>query len=113
MVGNSDISTLTLPRYVPLVVKGPSLAVWFDSQKNQFIVLCPQCRRLVTYQTFDIAYREMVLSERKRCQGCRAKISFEKAPRLIGVFFDFWRRTGDLPESAAWFETYSREESDL
>jgi hypothetical protein len=34
MVG-SEILDPTLPRYVPMVVKGTSLAVWYDSQEDQ------------------------------------------------------------------------------
>lgn len=104
LVLNSDILTLTPPRYVPFVVKGTFLAVWYDSQEGQYLVLCPKCHELIIYDSSVIVYREMVLSEQKCCQGCRAKISFEQDPGLIGVFLDFWHRTGNFPESASWLE---------
>ena len=67
------------------------------------MVLCPRCHRLITCETFGIVYREMVWGARKCCQGCRAKISFERDPGLIGLFLDFWCRTGAFPQSAIWF----------
>ncbi len=102
MEDNPGIAKLTPPRYVPWVIKGTSLGVWYDTQGDRYRVLCPQCHCLVTCDTIEIVYREMVLGERKCCQGCRAKIAFEKSPRLAGVFLDFWCRTGHFPESASW-----------
>ena len=113
MVVISDILNLTLPRYVPFVVKGTLLAVWYDSQKDQYVVLCPKCHGLIIYDKLGIVYREMVLSERKCCQGCRAKISFEQDPGLIGVFLDFWHRTGNFPESASWLEAIPQQQFNL
>jgi hypothetical protein len=89
-------------RYVPWVIKGTSLGAWYDTREDCYRVLCPQCHCLVTYKTVETVYREMVLSERKCCQGCRAKISFEKNPRFVRAFLDFWCRTSLLPESARW-----------
>jgi hypothetical protein len=57
---------------------------------------------VVVCKTIDVVYREMVISERKGCQGCRAKISFEKNPGLIGFILDFWCRTDSIPESTSW-----------
>ncbi len=105
----SDISNLVLPRYVPFVIKGTSLAVWYDSQKDQYVVLCPNCHELIIYERLVIVYREMVLSERKCCQACRAKISIEQDPGLIRVFLDFWHRTDNFPESANWLEAIPRQ----
>ena len=113
MVLVSDILTLTLPRYLPFVVKGTLLAVWYDSQEDQYVVLCPKCHGLIIYDKLGIVYREMVLSERKCCQGCRAKISFEQDPGLIGVFLDFWHRTGNFPESASWLEAIPQQHFNL
>ena len=109
----SDILNLTLPRYVPFVVKGTLLAVWYDSQENQYLVLCPKCHGLIIYDKLGIVYREMVLSERKCCQGCRAKISFEQNPGLIGVFLDFWHRAGNFPESPSWLEAIPQQQFNL
>jgi hypothetical protein len=107
------IAELTLPRYVPRVIKGTSLGVWYDTGEDQYRVLCPQCHCLVTCETIEIVYREMVLSERKCCQGCRAKISFEKNPRVIGLFLDFWCRTGNFPESVSWLEAVPQKQFNL
>jgi hypothetical protein len=99
---NPGIANLTPPRYVPWVIKGTSLGVWYDSRGDQYKVLCPECHGMITCETLDVLYREMVWSERKCCQGCRAKISFEKNPRLIGIFLDFWHKNGNFPESENW-----------
>lgn len=99
-----DIMKLTPPRYMPFFIKATALRVWYDNREEQYRVLCPQCRCLVTCETIEMVYREMVLSERKCCQGCRAKISFEKNPRVIALFLDFWCRTDNFPESASWLE---------
>ena len=110
---SSDILNLTLPRYVPMVVKGTLLAVWYDSQEDQYAVLCPQCHELIACDTVGIVYHEMVWSERKCCQGCRARISFQQDPGLIGLFLDFWYRTGSFPESASWLEAVPPEQLSL
>jgi hypothetical protein len=95
---------LTGSRYVPFVMKGSSLAVWFDSQEGQYAVFCPKCHRLIVYDTADIVYREMVWNDRRCCQGCRAGITFERNPGVIGIVLDFWYRTGDFPQSSSWLE---------
>lgn len=109
MMVSSDILNLTLPRYVPFVVKGTSLAVWYDSQEGKYVIRCPKCQRLIGYDTLGIVYHEMVWSERKCCQGCRARISFEQNPGLTGAFLDFWHRTGHFPESTSWLEAFPRQ----
>ena len=113
MVVSSDILNLTLPRYVPFVVKGTSLAVWYDSQEGKYVVLCPKCQTLIDYDTLGIVYHEMVWSKRKCCQGCRAKISFQQDPSLIGLFLDYWYRTGNFPESASWLDAIPSEQFNL
>ena len=110
---SSDIMNLTQPRYVPWVIKGTSLVVWYDTWENQYRVLCPQCHYLIAYDTIGAVYREMVVSERKCCQGCRAKISFEKNPRVIGLFLDFWCRTGNFPESDSWLEAVPQKQFNI
>jgi len=111
--GSTGIPKLTAPRHVPWLIKGTSLGVWYDTREDQYRVLCPRCHCWITYETIGVLYREMVLSERKCCQGCRAKISFEKNPRVIGLFLDFWCRTGNFPESASWLEALPREQFNL
>ena len=91
-------------RYVPFVLKDTVLAVGYDPQKDQYAVLCPQCHEVILYRTLEALCREMVRSDRRCCQGCRARITFEKNPGLIGIFLDFWSRTGKFPESDSLLE---------
>jgi len=79
-------------------------AVGHDLQAGQYFALCPQCRERITYDTFDSLYHELISSDRKCCQGCRARISFERNPELVGLFLDFWYRTGSFPQSTSWLE---------
>jgi hypothetical protein len=55
----------------------------------------------------------MVWSKHKCCQGCRAKITFQQDPGLIGLFLDFWHRTGKFPKSASWLEAIPPEQFNL
>jgi hypothetical protein len=49
-------------------------------------------------------YHELIDSGRKCCQGCRARITLERNPKLVGLFLDFWYRTGAFPRSTSWLE---------
>ncbi len=80
------------------------LAVGHDVQAGQYFVLCPQCRERIIYDTLDSLYHELISSDRKCCQGCRARTSFERNPELVGLFLDFWYRTGAFPQSTSWLE---------
>ena len=100
----SRIPELNPSRYVPFVLKDTVLAVWYDNEKELHIVLCPQCHEMISYPALNALYREMVWGDRQCCQGCRARITFEKDPGLIGLFLDFWHRTGKFPESDSWVE---------
>ena len=110
---SSNVVDLTLPRYVPLVVQGTLLAVWYDNEENQYLALCPACHELIACDTPGIVYHEMVWSKRKCCQGCRAKITFQQDPGLIGLFLDYWHRTGNFPESTSWLEAVPLEQFNL
>jgi hypothetical protein len=99
--------SLTPPRYTPCAVKDVPLAIWYDAQADQFVVICPTCRRLISYDTLEALRLAMVESERKCCQGCRAKISLERNPGLIGLYLDFWSRTYAWPQSPSWLEAIS------
>ena len=104
MAMNPHQSDLTLPRYAPYVLKGTVLVVWYDSQDNRYLVVCPKCHALITCNSLDVLYHEVVGNGGHCCQGCRARITFEKDPGLIGMFLDFWSRTGRFPESDSWLE---------
>lgn len=99
--------SLTSPRYSPCPVKDVPLAIWYDVQADQFVVICPTCRRLISYDTLEALRLAMVESERKCCQGCRARISLERNPGLIGLYLDFWSRTYAWPQSPSWLEAIS------
>lgn len=101
------------PRYVPFVLKGTILAVGYDPQKDQHAVLCPECHEVILYRTIETLYREMVRSGRKCCQGCRARVTFMKDPGVIGMFLDFWHRTGKFPESDSWLEAVPQPQLNL
>ena len=110
---SSNAVNLTPPRYVPLVVKGTLLAVWYDSQEDQYLALCPACHELITCDTPDHVYYELVWSRHKCCQGCRARLSFQQDPGLIGIFLDYWYRKGNFPESTSWLEAIPPEQFNL
>ncbi len=101
---DSRTLNLTPPRYVPFTIKGTVLAAWHDSREGRYLVLCPKCHKLIAYDKVNTLYLELVSNDRQCCQGCRARISFEKDPGLIGLFLDFWHRTGTFPESTSWVE---------
>jgi len=107
------ILTLTPPRYMRLAIEGTSLAVWYDKREDKYVALCPECHRLITYDTLHIVYLEMVQSERQCCQGCRARISFEYDPGLVWMFLDFWSRTGAFPQSPSWLEAIPQHQSNV
>lgn len=100
----SNASKFNPSRYVPFVLKDTVLAVWYDNQKERYVVLCPQCQEVISYRTLDALYHEMVWGDRQCCQGCRARVTFEKDPGLIGMFLGFWCRTGNFPESDSWLD---------
>jgi hypothetical protein len=104
MAANAKISNLTPPRYVPYVLRGTVLAVWYDCQEDKYWVVCPKCQTLIACNSIEVLYHEMVWGDRQCCQGCRARITFEKDPGLIGMLLDFWHRTGKFPESDSWIE---------
>jgi hypothetical protein len=109
----SKISKLVPSRYVPFVLKDTVLAVWYDNQEGQYVVLCPQCHEVISYRTLSVLYHEMVWGDRHCCQGCRARITFEKDPGLIGMFLDFWYRMGKFPESDSWIEAIPQPQLNL
>ncbi len=101
---NSPLSKLTLPRYVPFVLKDTVLAVWYDSREGKYVVVCPQCHHLIAHDSLEALYQEMVCRDPQCCQGCRARLTFEREPGLVGMFLDFWYRTGKFPDSDSWLE---------
>jgi hypothetical protein len=100
----TTLSALAPPRYVPHFVVGAPLAAWHDRQEDVYLVLCPECHRLIVYGTPDALYLAMVWCERQCCRGCRARISFEHNPNLIGKVLDHWLKTGSFPQSPSWVE---------
>ena len=108
------VTSKSIPsKYVPFVLKDTVLTVGYDPQKEQYAVLCPECHEVILYRTLEALYCEMVRSDRRCCQGCRARITFEKDPGLIGIFLDFWHRTGKFPESDSWLEAVPQPQLNL
>jgi hypothetical protein len=104
LTADSLTLSLTLPRCVSIQVDGASLAAWYDTQADKYLAVCPKCRRLVAFDTLQALRLSLALGDRRCCQGCRAKITFEHDPGLISVFVDFWSRSGAWPESPSWFD---------
>jgi len=104
VIDTRTIADLTGPRFAPYNVLGAPLAAWYDRQEDRYLVLCPACHRLVAYDAQDTLYLEMVWSEHRCCQGCRARISFADNPGLVGAVLDVWRTTGKYPQSPSWVE---------
>jgi hypothetical protein len=95
----TDIRTIA-----DLVVLDAPVAVWHDCQEDTYLALCPACHRLVAYDAEDNLYLDLVWSEYRCCQGCRARMSFADNPRLVGAVLDVWYTTGAYPQSASWVE---------
>jgi hypothetical protein len=76
--------------------------VWYDCQEDRYVALCPECHRLITYDTLHKLYVEMVWGE--CCQGCRARLVFRLDPDVIGKALTCWYRTGKFPQSPSWLE---------
>ena len=98
------IADLSGPRFAPFLTVGAPLAAWHDRQEDRYLVVCPACHRLVTYDAQDTLYVEMVWSEQRCCQGCRARISFADNPALVGAVLEIWGSTGAYPQSPSWAE---------
>ena len=103
-MGGQTIADLARPRFAPYTIVGAPLAAWYDREEDRYLVLCPACHRLIAYEAQDTLYMEMVWSEHRCCQGCRARISFADNPGLVGAVLDVWRATGTYPQSASWAE---------
>ena len=98
------IADLDGPRFDPYTIVGAPLAAWYDREEDRYLVVCPACHRLIAYEAQDTLYVEMVWSEHRCCQGCRARISFVDNPGLVGAVLEVWRSTGTYPQSASWVE---------
>ena len=99
---------LTAPRYVPYTIVGASMAAWYDSQAEQYVVLCPACHMLIAYDTPEELYVEMVWREQQVCQGCRARVLFASNPHLVGEVLEVWLQTRTFPQSPSWVEAIPR-----
>jgi hypothetical protein len=104
MINVRTIKDLAAPRFAPFNVLDAPVAAWYDRQEDRYLAVCPACRRLVVYETEDTLYLELVWSEYRCCQGCRARMSFADNPGLVGAVLDVWRATGAYPQSASWAE---------
>ena len=101
---DQTITKLTSPRFVAVLKEGTPLAVWYDNIEKRYVAVCRKCSETVSYESLNALYRELVTSDSKCCQGCRASTTFERNPSLIGLFLDFWCRRRVFPESSSWME---------
>jgi len=60
--------------------------------------MCPTCKTVVL---LDNEKARKLAEQAGGCQGCRAKVTFEKKPELMSLFVGFWTRTS-FPQSASW-----------
>ncbi len=104
MIDVRTLEDLIGPRFAPFNVLGAPIAAWYDRQEDCYLALCPSCHRLVAYEAEDTLYLELVWSEYRCCQGCRARMSFADNPGLVGAVLDVWCSTGAYPQSASWVE---------
>ena len=72
-----------------------------DPRTGEFLWRCPQCEEYIRFP--DI--RAVHLAEQAGgCQGCRAKVTFERSPGLMSLFLAFWACADAWPQSTSWTE---------
>ena len=66
---------------------------------GEYLWRCPECGETIRLSS----QAAVCLAEQAgRCQGCRAKATFQLRPGLIGFFLDFWARADAWPQSDSW-----------
>jgi predicted RNA-binding Zn-ribbon protein involved in translation (DUF1610 family) len=68
---------------------------------GQYLWRCPECGETIRLSNKAAVY---LAEQAGRCQGCRAKATFQQKPGLIGFFLDFWARADAWPQSDSWME---------
>ena len=75
-----------------------------DPKTGQYLWRCPECGELIRLCS------ETAISLAKqagRCQGCRARATFNQSPGLVALFLDFWGRNNAWPQSNSWMDALS------
>jgi predicted RNA-binding Zn-ribbon protein involved in translation (DUF1610 family) len=75
-----------------------------DPQTGEYLWHCPECGETIRLSS-PAAVR--LAEQAGRCQGCRAKATFQQKPELIGLFLDFWVRADAWPQSDSWLDAVS------
>jgi hypothetical protein len=72
-----------------------------DPKAGGYLWRCPKCG-----ETIRLSSQAAVCLAKRTgcCQGCRARVTFEQNPGLVGFFLDFWARTDAWPQSASWMD---------
>jgi hypothetical protein len=45
------VMALAPDRYVPCIIKDALLPAWYDYKDDNYVVVCPECHRLITYKS--------------------------------------------------------------
>ena len=77
------------------------MLVHLDSETGEFLWCCPLCGELIGFQSQTA---DSLAEWGGACEGCRAKVTFERHPELIGIFLQFWARSDTWPQSVSWME---------
>ena len=72
-----------------------------DPRTGEFLWHCPQCKEYIRFYNLSAMH---VAERAGGCQGCRAKVTFERNPGLISFFLNFWTRANAWPQSHSWIE---------
>jgi uncharacterized C2H2 Zn-finger protein len=72
-----------------------------DPRTGKFLWRCPQCKEIIRFSDVSVI---RLAEQAGGCQGCRAKATFERNPRLISFFLDYWTRSNAWPQSHSWTE---------
>lgn len=72
-----------------------------DPETGHYLWVCPECRESIRLTTLSAV---RLVERAGRCQGCRARATFERNPALAAFFLDFWARTDAWPQSSSWLD---------
>jgi hypothetical protein len=72
-----------------------------DPQTGDFLWRCPRCGESIRLRSQMEVYRAEQVGA---CEGCRAKVVFERNPELISLYIMLWARSDAWPQSVSWME---------
>jgi hypothetical protein len=74
---------------------------YVDPMIGTFLWRCPECGQSIRLKSESAV---CLAARAGRCQGCRAKATFQQNPGLVGFFLEYWARTDSWPLSDSWVE---------